>query len=79
MKYFITEECDNCFDCLDVCAPSAILRPGDGYSTDEEDVEPLNYITAYIVDERCNGCADHDAPRCVGVCTTHAITAVAAA
>ena len=73
MAYYISEECDNCFACLDVCATNAILRPGEGYGNDEEDIEPLNYFTAYIVPERCNHCADTGAAKCVEVCGTKAI------
>lgn len=76
MKYQVIDTCDNCFDCLDVCSTDAILRPGEGYETDEDDYEPLSYQTAAIIAERCNGCADNAAPRCVEVCKPAAIVPI---
>ena len=73
MAYQIAETCDNCFNCLEVCDTNAIMRPGEGYSTDEEDVEPLTYDVPYIIQDRCNGCGEGAAAKCVEVCTLDAI------
>ena len=77
MQFQVSENCDNCFDCIDVCDRNAILRPGDGYETDEADFEPLSYVTVAVIADRCDGCGEGAEPRCVQACKPAAITPLA--
>lgn len=73
MRYYVTDQCNNCMECVTACPVHAVRPPGLGYRFAGEECAPLSYHTPYIVQEECDGCVYRREPICVEACDMHAI------
>ena len=73
MRYYVTDQCNSCMDCLETCPVHAIRTPGLRFFYAGEEHSPLSYEFPFIVQEACDGCVEHVAPICVETCAVQAI------
>jgi Fe-S-cluster-containing hydrogenase component 2 len=73
MRYYITDQCDNCMKCVEACPTHAIYPAGSMYRFGGEAYAPLSFHTPYVVQEECDGCVYRGAPQCVEACDRNTI------